>query len=71
MISCGAEIIVMAVVGLWAVGLRPSMMRFAGEMMEVMGCAVYRIIRGRPSSVLSSYLPYSSAFLPAGFYDYY
>ncbi|KAI8557765.1 hypothetical protein RHMOL_Rhmol04G0035200 [Rhododendron molle] len=27
----------MAVVGLWAVGLWPSMMRFAGEMMEVMG----------------------------------
>ncbi|KAG5551233.1 hypothetical protein RHGRI_009604 [Rhododendron griersonianum] len=71
MISCGAEIIVMAAVGLWAAGLRPSMMRFAGEMLAVMGCAVYRMIRGRPSSVLSSYLPYSSAFLPEGFYNYY
>ncbi|KAH7843000.1 hypothetical protein Vadar_011562 [Vaccinium darrowii] len=34
--SLGVEI-VMAVVGLWAAGLRPLMMQYAGEMMEVMG----------------------------------
>ncbi|EEF30357.1 conserved hypothetical protein [Ricinus communis] len=60
--STGAEI-AMAVVGLWAVTLRPLVMRFAGEMVEVMGCAMLRIFRGSPSSAISAYLPYSSSFL--------
>ncbi|KAI6687334.1 hypothetical protein NL676_024162 [Syzygium grande] len=37
--SLGGEIL-MAVVGLWAVYLRPRIMRYAGEMIEVMGYAV-------------------------------
>ncbi|KAK2639143.1 hypothetical protein Ddye_026938 [Dipteronia dyeriana] len=36
----GADI-VMVVVGLWAVYLRPWMMRFAGEMVEVVSCALH------------------------------
>lgn len=48
----GAEII-MAVVGLWGVYLRPLLMRYAGEMAEVMGHAMHRIVRGRPSSFVS------------------
>ncbi|KAI3441551.1 uncharacterized protein J3R85_002142 [Psidium guajava] len=52
--SLGGEIL-MAVVGLWAVYLRPRIMRYAGEMIEVMGYAVSRIIRGRASFVFSSY----------------
>ncbi|PSR95678.1 Protein anachronism like [Actinidia chinensis var. chinensis] len=62
----GAEI-VMAVIGLWAVCLRPLVLRFAGEMMEVIGYAMHRIMRGRPSLVLSTYLPHSASFLH-GFY---
>ncbi|GKV15898.1 hypothetical protein SLEP1_g26634 [Rubroshorea leprosula] len=53
----------MAVMGLWAVGLRPLIMRFAGEMVEVMGEAIHRILSGRPSFSLSTYLPYSGSFL--------
>jgi hypothetical protein len=60
--SLGAEI-VMAVVGLWAVYLLPMVMRYAGEMAEVMGYAMHRIMRGRPSFAFSTYLPYSSSFL--------
>lgn len=48
----GAEII-MAVVGLWGVYLRPLLMRYAGEMAEVMRHAMHRIVRGRPSSFVS------------------
>ena len=40
----------MAVVGLWGVYLRPLLMRYAGEMAEVMGHAMHRIVSGRPSS---------------------
>ncbi|KAF5930160.1 hypothetical protein HYC85_031033 [Camellia sinensis] len=61
--SLGVEIVVMAVLGLWGVYLRPLMMRYAGEMMEVMGYAMHRIITGRPSLALSTYLPYSASFL--------
>ncbi|CDP05881.1 unnamed protein product [Coffea canephora] len=60
--SLGAEI-VMAVVGLWATSLRPLTMRFAAEMVEVLGRAIYRICRGNPSYSPSSYLPYSTSFL--------
>ena len=56
--SLGIEI-VMAVAGLWAVFLRPLMIRYAAEMIEVMGYAVHRILTGTPSSVFSSYLPNS------------
>lgn len=56
--------IIMAVVGLWGVYLRPLLMRYAGEMAEVMGHAMHRIVSGRPSSFVSStYLPYSFYFL--------
>ncbi|GMP65725.1 hypothetical protein CsSME_00026404 [Camellia sinensis var. sinensis] len=65
--SLGVEIVVMAVLGLWGVYLRPLMMRYAGEMMEVMGYAMHGIITGRPSLALSTYLPYSASFLH-GFY---
>jgi hypothetical protein len=58
----GAEIVI-ALLGLWAVYLRPKMMRYAGEMAEVMGYAAYQIMRGRPSLAFSSYLPYSASFL--------
>jgi hypothetical protein len=64
--SLGAEI-VMAVVGLWAVFLRPMVMRYAAEMAEVMGYAIHRIMRGTPSFAFSSYLPYSASFL---YWDY-
>ncbi|KAJ6886894.1 hypothetical protein NC651_027289 [Populus alba x Populus x berolinensis] len=60
--SLGAEI-VMAVVGLWAFVLRPLTMRYAGEMVEVMGYALWQMITGRPSVSLSTYLPYSNSFL--------
>lgn len=60
--SLGAELL-LAVVGLWAVFLRPLLMRYAGEMVEVMGYAINRIMRGRPSFALSTYLPYSHSFL--------
>ncbi len=60
--SLGAEI-VLAAIGLWAVFLRPWLMRFAGEMVEVLGYAINRIMRGRPSVAFSTYLPYSSSFL--------
>ncbi|KAI8012226.1 hypothetical protein LOK49_LG06G00699 [Camellia lanceoleosa] len=60
--------IAMAMVGLWAVWLRPMMMRYAGEMMEVMGYAMYRIMRGRPSFELSTYLPLSTSFLDEFYY---
>jgi hypothetical protein len=60
--SLGVEIAV-AVVGLWAVFLRPLIIRYAGEMMEVMGYALHGILRGRPSYSLSTYLPYSDSFL--------
>lgn len=43
--SLGGELI-MAVVGLWAVYLRPRIMRYVGEMFGVVGYAVSRIIRG-------------------------
>ena len=56
--SLGIEI-VMAVVGLWAVFLRPLMIRYAAEMIEVMGVSVHRILTGRSSSVFSTDLPYS------------
>lgn len=51
----GAEII-MAVVGLWGVYLRPLLMRYAGDMAEVMGHAMHRIVRARPSFVNFLYL---------------
>lgn len=60
--SFGIEI-AMAVMGLWALYLRPMVMRFAGEIAEVMGYAIYQILRGRPSFAFSTYLPYSSSFL--------
>ncbi|KAG2681969.1 hypothetical protein I3760_11G168300 [Carya illinoinensis] len=60
--SLGVEI-AMAVVGLWAVYLRPMLMRYAGELTEVMGYAIFRIMRGTPSFAFSAYLPYSSSFL--------
>lgn len=60
--SLGVEI-VMAVVGLWAVYLRPMLMRYGGEMAEVMGYALHLIMRGRPSFTFSTYLPYSASFL--------
>lgn len=60
--SLGAETVVMAVAGLWAVFLRPAMIRYAAEMIEVVGYAVHRILtRRRPSSILSTSLPYSGA----------
>ncbi|KAL4619531.1 hypothetical protein ACB092_06G086000 [Castanea dentata] len=45
--SFGIEI-AMAVMGLWALYLRPMVMRFAGEMAEVMGYAIYHLLRGPP-----------------------
>jgi hypothetical protein len=60
--SLGVEI-VMAVVGLWAFVLRPLAMRYAGEMVEVIGYALWQMMRGRPSLSLSTYLPYSNSFL--------
>ncbi|KAJ6332916.1 hypothetical protein OIU77_008880 [Salix suchowensis] len=60
--SLGVEI-VMAVVGLWALFLRPLTVRYAAEMVEVMGYAVSQMMRGRPSASLSTYLPYSDSFL--------
>lgn len=57
--SLGVEI-VMAVVGLWAFVLRPLAMRYAGEMVEVIGYALWQMMRGRPSLSLSTY---SNSFL--------
>ena len=56
--SLGIEI-VMAVAGLWAVFLRPLMIRYAAEMIEVMGYAVHRILTGTllPFSFLIFLIP--------------
>ncbi|XXG71733.1 hypothetical protein AAC387_Pa07g0992 [Persea americana] len=60
--SLGAEIL-LAAFGLWGVFIRPLLMRYAGELAEVMCRAMYRIVRGRPSVVPATYLPYSASFL--------
>ncbi|DAD49403.1 TPA_asm: hypothetical protein HUJ06_000165 [Nelumbo nucifera] len=60
--SLGGAILI-AVVGLWGLFLRPLLMRYASEMAEVMGYAMHRLVRGRPSFALSTYLPYSASFL--------
>lgn len=60
--------IAMGVAGLWAVYLRSSMIRFAGEMMEILGYAFRRMWIGMPSSLSpSAYLPYTTHFLAGHF----
>lgn len=54
--SLGGEI-VMAVVGLWAVYLRPSLIRYAVEMLQVLRNAIIRFFRAMPSFSFSTYLP--------------
>lgn len=61
--SLGCGEILLAAFGLWGVYIRPLLMRYAGELVEVMGNAFSRMFRGRPSSDLSTYLPYSASFL--------
>lgn len=44
MMSLGTEI-VLAVVGLWAMFVRPEVLKFAGEMlMQVMASSIWRLI---------------------------
>ncbi|XP_058002236.1 beta-glucosidase 18-like [Hevea brasiliensis] len=45
MVSLGTEI-VLAVVGLWAMFVRPEVLRFAEEMMQVMASSICQFIRG-------------------------
>ncbi|XVE50338.1 hypothetical protein DITRI_Ditri01bG0154300 [Diplodiscus trichospermus] len=52
----------MAVAGLWAVFLRPMLIRYAADMIGAMGYSVHRILTRsirRSSSVFSTNLPYS------------
>ncbi|CAN6453472.1 unnamed protein product [Victoria cruziana] len=58
----GTEVL-MAVVGLWGLFLRPWLVRFAAEMVDVLQDALRRTLSGRPFVIFSTYLPHSSSLL--------
>ncbi|KAK8647935.1 hypothetical protein V6N13_121659 [Hibiscus sabdariffa] len=66
--SLGGAEVLMATAGLWAVVLRPLMIRYAAEMIQAIGFSVGRIFTRRPLSTSSSLSLMPDSFSIANWY---